>query len=154
MSINWGCESTILPSLCSRVLLTLVCSIEQEYVNGLQTTTVEEMIERARAFLLEMSALLPQGSTWLFGLEEPTALDAHLVPFLLRLKDVKRENLISGNLREYVERAEGTREWREVMMGRSTYSPATNVPVKERYGVWMVGWRSVVGVIEHRSILL
>ena len=53
------------------------------------------------------------------------------MPFLVRLKDVKRENLIPGNLLEYVAKTGETKEWKEVMQGRSTYSPATSVPVRE-----------------------
>ncbi|KAK4498027.1 hypothetical protein PRZ48_010683 [Zasmidium cellare] len=102
--------------------------IEQEYVGGLKTETVEEMVERTRELLDKMSNLLPAGSKWLFGLEHPTALDAHLVPFLVRLKDFKRENLIPANLVQYVAEAEKTTEWRDVMGGRSTYSTATSVP--------------------------
>lgn len=101
--------------------------IEQEYVGGLKTETVEDMVERARVLLLEFSASLPQGSQWLFGLQSPSALDAHLIPFLVRLKDVGRQELVPSNLMEYVERCEGMEEWKDMMQGRSTYSPADNV---------------------------
>ena len=111
----------VVPSLMSSV------SIEHEYVNGLKQDSVETMVQQAQQLLSEFSKLLPQESKWLFGLQQPSVLDAHLIPFLVRLKDVHRENLIPANLIEYVGRAELMDEWKDMQQGRSTYAPADRV---------------------------
>jgi hypothetical protein len=61
---------------------------------------------------------------WLFNLQHPTALDAHLVVFIRRMCDVGRDALIPEALRSYAERATLTPEWAKVMEGRrSTMVP-------------------------------
>ncbi|CAK3903894.1 Hypothetical predicted protein [Lecanosticta acicola] len=57
---------------------------------------------------------------WMFGLQQPSAFDAHLVPVLVRLQDVGRGALLPGSLAEYAERAKKTREWQSVMNGLRT----------------------------------
>jgi hypothetical protein len=70
-----------------------------------------ELSEKARALILEFESYLPASAgsdsigrtnglsdaargPWLFGLENPTALDAHLVFFIWRMRDVGRHELI------------------------------------------------------------
>jgi hypothetical protein len=91
------------------------------------------MVERTRQLLSEISALLPSAdeggpNQWLFGAQDPTMLDANLIPLLVRLKDVGRTELIPENLRKYMERAEAMEEWKTMMQGRKTYQP----PDKDR----------------------
>jgi hypothetical protein len=57
---------------------------------------------------------------WLFNLQQPTALDAHLVVFIQRMCDVGREALIPESLRSYAEKATQTPEWTKVMEGRKS----------------------------------
>jgi hypothetical protein len=78
-------------------------------------------LERTKIFLSNVEMLLvPLSSPWLFGLLAPTALDAHLVTFLARLRDLGRNELISHSLRAYRDIAMETPEWCGVMNGRST----------------------------------
>ncbi len=62
------------------------------------------------------------GPLWIFGTDEPTALDAHVVPFLARLLDVGRQAMFEGKDRvlTYAEGAFQTEAWKQVMQGRKT----------------------------------
>ncbi|KAF2769997.1 hypothetical protein EJ03DRAFT_343057 [Teratosphaeria nubilosa] len=57
---------------------------------------------------------------YLFGLERPSALDAHLVVFVARMLDIKRDDMIPTQLKSYAEKAMGGKEWQDVMQGRRT----------------------------------
>ncbi|KAH9838209.1 Glutathione S-transferase, domain-containing protein, partial [Teratosphaeria destructans] len=57
---------------------------------------------------------------YLFGLERPSALDAHLVVFVARMLDIKRDDMIPMQLKSYAEKAMGGKEWQDVMQGRRT----------------------------------
>lgn len=66
---------------------------------------------------------LPGGSgqgPWLFGLESPTALDAHLVVFIERMREVGRGELIPAGLQAYADKAKAGKAWEGVMQGRRT----------------------------------
>jgi hypothetical protein len=47
-------------------------------------------------------------------------LDAHLAVFLMRLRDINRENLIPERLSRFADAAMATDEWRSVMGSRKT----------------------------------
>ena len=88
------------------------------------------MNEQERSLLFAFDSLLQSpspskaqnGATgpWLFGLTHPTALDAHLVVFIGRMRDVGREGLIPERLGAYADRAMAGPEWGDVMQGRRT----------------------------------
>ena len=63
---------------------------------------------------------MPGAGPWLFGAAVPTALDAHLVTFIARLKDIGRTDLVPDALVRYADLAMETPEWRGVMNGRKT----------------------------------
>jgi len=82
---------------------------------------VENQKAKARSLLLELEKLVvPDRGPWLFGLDAATALDAHLVVFIARLRDVGREELIPHGISLYGDRAMETPEWRNFMDGRRT----------------------------------
>lgn len=82
---------------------------------------MESNKEKAQKLLLELEALLvPGAGPWLYGAAVPTALDAHLVTFIARMKDVGREELIPQGLSRYGDLATSTSEWREVTNGKRT----------------------------------
>ncbi|KAL2426902.1 hypothetical protein ABEF95_002157 [Exophiala dermatitidis] len=89
-----------------------------------EAVTSEE--QKASSFLAKVDELLKQaedsgnGSPWIFGTQEPTALDAHVVPFLARLLDVGRNNMLSTRLEKYAEHAFAGNAWTEVIDGRRT----------------------------------
>lgn len=58
-------------------------------------------------------------STWLFG-HGPTLADAHIMPFIARLVDSKREYLVPDVLIEYVTAIKALPAWDEVTHGRPT----------------------------------
>ena len=77
------------------------------------------MKERARTLLLELEKLLIQDAgPWLYGSGVPSALDAHLVTFVARMRDVGRQDIIPEGISSYGDKAMETAEWRSVMDGR------------------------------------
>lgn len=89
----------------------------------------EEMNEKAKFLLSELCSLLPSETytpkgtpkgMWLFGLQQPTALDTHVVVFIARMRDVGREAIIPEQLGAYADRAIAGKEWQDVMEGRKT----------------------------------
>ncbi|OAP60325.1 hypothetical protein AYL99_05327 [Fonsecaea erecta] len=90
---------------------------------------------KAAAFLSQIESLLAESETghressssscaplWIFGTHDPTALDAHVVPFAARLVDVGRVGMLPDRVRTYAARAceDGQGAWRDVMQGRKT----------------------------------
>ncbi|OAL27736.1 hypothetical protein AYO22_03402 [Fonsecaea multimorphosa] len=79
---------------------------------------------KASSFLSQIETLLAgsegTGSPWIFGSEDPTALDAHVVPFAARLIDVGRQGMLPDRVRAYADRAFDAEPWKEVMQGRKT----------------------------------
>lgn len=88
------------------------------------------MVDRTKALLKRFDGLLANNALrtgaeqfegrWVFGTAKPTALDAHLIPFVERLSDIGRESLIPKNLLNWAANATKEREWTELMEGRST----------------------------------
>lgn len=70
----------------------------------------------------EVAAKSSDEMSWIFGTSEPTALDAHMVPFLARLVDVGRGGMFEekSRVKRYAERAFQSDTWKEVMLGRRT----------------------------------
>lgn len=60
----------------------------------------------------------PHNSTWLF--DGPTVLDAHVVPFILRLIDSGRHYLIPERLQQYAKDIQKLDVWDQVSHGRPT----------------------------------
>ena len=83
------------------------------------------MKERARNLVLELDNLLvPDAGPWLYGSSVPNALDAHLVTFVARMRDVGRQDIIPEGISRYGAKAMETAEWQGVMDGRrSTMYP-------------------------------
>ena len=98
---------------------------EKEKIGGLVPEQIEAEIERTKKLLSELDSLLAADKTrpWLFGLESPTALDTHLVVFLVRLQDVGRHELIPEGLSRYVDVATSKREWQQLMGEQRTVPP-------------------------------
>lgn len=86
----------------------------------LSQQSVSQAEKTMRKFLEYVDEKLPSAQGWLFGLQRPSAADAHVVALLARLQDVEREHLFTAKVREYAERAMGTVEWKGVMKGLRT----------------------------------
>ena len=98
-------------------------------MGGLKPVVTQEMNHRAKVLLFELCSLLPsetstsegtRKSKWLFGLQQPTALDAHLIVFIARMRDVGMSAIIPEALGVYADRAMAEKEWHKVMGGRKT----------------------------------
>lgn len=85
---------------------------------------MEQNEARARQVLLKLDEILYESKTWwCFGLEKPSALDAHLIVFIARLTDIERTDLIPEALKGYAAKAMSLPQWDEVMHGRATKPP-------------------------------
>ncbi|KIW26367.1 uncharacterized protein PV07_09467 [Cladophialophora immunda] len=81
------------------------------------------MEKNATELRASLAALLPDDPRqWIYN-NKPTALDAHLVPFIARLTDVGWANLIPQKLREYASWAWQGHEWSTLMAGRTPMVP-------------------------------
>jgi hypothetical protein len=84
------------------------------------------MNERARLLMEEFESLLPKATAndafglWLLGLPQPSALDAHLVVFIARMRDVGRKDIVPEALDRYADVAMARDEWKNMMQGRKT----------------------------------
>lgn len=93
--------------------------INSEKVDGLRPETVAQEIERAQRFLNTVEAIRDSSiasgskSPWIFGTKNPSALDTSLMVFLVRMMDVKRENLLPQGLREMADLVKMTTEFKE-----------------------------------------
>ena len=98
--------------------------VDDQKVTGLAEESVEQSINRATAVMAEFEKILQDSPTdWCFGLQQPSALDAHLVVFIARMQDVHREDLLPQRVREYGTKAMATPQWQDVMQGRKTKPP-------------------------------
>ncbi|KAK5200287.1 hypothetical protein LTR92_000830 [Exophiala xenobiotica] len=106
----------------------------QMKVHGIQPDAVRANEQKARELMGRLEALLSSSSSsssekgegqgpWLFGLEQPTALDAHVVILIGRLQDVGRTSVVSERLLEYTDAAFQTPKLQTVMAGRRTMAP-------------------------------
>lgn len=78
----------------------------------------------------EFQSLLPEPSSstltngasgpWLLGLPHASALDAHLITFIARMRDVGRGEIVPEALGRYVDAAMEQDAWRDMMEERKT----------------------------------
>ncbi|OAP60326.1 hypothetical protein AYL99_05328 [Fonsecaea erecta] len=97
--------------------------LERDKIGGLKPGQPELMSERAHNLLREYEDILPKteaGGPWLFGLTQPSALDAHLVVFVARMRDVGRAAIVPPVVGDFVDRAMARPEWVAIMEGRKT----------------------------------
>ncbi|KIY04204.1 uncharacterized protein Z520_00897 [Fonsecaea multimorphosa CBS 102226] len=94
--------------------------LDRDKIGGIVPEVVQDMVTRAKNFLAEVESMVPDAPCiWLFG-DAPTAFDAHLVVFLARMKDVKRDNLFPPKVARFAERAFETPAWKAVIQDRKT----------------------------------
>jgi glutathione S-transferase len=91
----------------------------EDKVKGIESATIKQNEDAAHALMSTLEAMLKPGQQWLYG-AQPTVLDTTLVPFLARMRDVKRDELVLGRLGDYLDRAEADIGWQKVMDGRKT----------------------------------
>lgn len=104
--------------------VSLLCRVRATRAPVLAKEVVAVEESKACSFLSQIETLLAgseeSGSPWIFGTEDPTALDAHVVPFVARLIDVGRHWMLQDRVRAFAEHAFDADAWKEVMQGRKT----------------------------------
>ncbi|KAM0166591.1 hypothetical protein ACHAQE_001397 [Botrytis cinerea] len=117
-----------------KALLYKIEVLKRDKIGGLQPEVTAAMSKLAQTLLIDLESVLPipdkdsvhhKSGPWLFGLEHPTALDAHLLPFISRLRDVGRQELIPAKLGEYADLALETPEWKKLTVENLVLIPKT-----------------------------
>lgn len=89
-------------------------------MDGLLRETVDLEVSRASAYLAQIETIrnsfggAATGSPWIFGGHHPTALDASIVVFLVRMQGVGRGSIIPATLLQMVEVGGSTKEFEEI----------------------------------------
>ena len=98
--------------------------VENEKLKTVSSDEVEGNIKRTEAIMDELHYILEQSqSGWFFGVEQPSALDAHVLGFIARLQDVGRDGLIPADLMQWADNFMQRREWKDLMKGVRTLPP-------------------------------
>lgn len=115
--VMWPPSYDVLSEQLMRTNRSNYDSIETEKIAAIKQDKVHNEVEHSRALLSTLeSTLCSEGSSpWLFGFERPTALDAHVVVFINRLRDVGRAKLISSTMAKYADVAMESSGWRKLM---------------------------------------
>jgi glutathione S-transferase len=104
--------------------LTIARSIVNREIPSLKRESAERAIVRSARLLGDFDELLRAShSGWVLNTPHPTALDAHLIVFVARLRDAGRGELVPARVMEYADRAMNASAWKEVMQGRQTIPP-------------------------------
>ncbi|OAA60070.1 Thioredoxin-like fold protein [Cordyceps fumosorosea ARSEF 2679] len=80
---------------------------------------VQEAEGQARDLFRDVVAVYNPSDDCILG-NGPTVLDGHLVPFIVRLLDCKREDLVPEALQKYARKHAASPQWNRVMHGRPT----------------------------------
>lgn len=97
--------------------------LQRTKVNGLEPATVAAQVHKVKTFMAEIESIrLAHASernfSYIFGTNGPTALDAHLVVFIKRMRDVDRADLIPEGMGAWADVLMEAEEWKGVMGGR------------------------------------
>jgi glutathione S-transferase len=95
--------------------------MEEVRNHAIEAGPVEQNRQRAMQLMRKLERHLRNSkSGWLFGSDEPCALDAHLVVFIKRMLDVDRGDLIPEEFQRYAQRAMEGKEWQSIQGVGST----------------------------------
>jgi hypothetical protein len=104
--------------------LTIARSIVNREIPSLKRESAERAIVQSAQLLGEAEELLQASrSGWVLDTPHPTALDAHLIVFVARLRDAGRGELVPTLVVKYADGAMDTSAWRDMMQGRQTIPP-------------------------------
>jgi hypothetical protein len=79
-------------------------------------------------FLKKCQAVMRRSAgPWIYGEYGPTALDAHLITFLCRMKDAGHFDYFDEPLAAYLDAGTKLPEWSGVMEGRRTLPPGVTI---------------------------
>ena len=96
--------------------------MERDKLPKLEPGVAEQNLEQSRRLMGTFEGLLQaEAGPWLWGLSRPTALDAHLVAFIARLRDIGQGDNVPSDLSIYADTAMAGSEWNSTMQGRRTF---------------------------------
>jgi hypothetical protein len=101
--------------------LTIARSIVDREIPSLKRESAERAIVQSAQLLAEVDELLQASySGWVLDTPYPTALDAHLIIVVARLRDAGRGELVPNRVVRYANVAMETSAWKDMMQGRQT----------------------------------
>lgn len=107
-----------------RWLLTIVDRWKTINIPQLTKEGQEKSAADIKAYLADVDSLLSKSKTaWLLSTTRPSALDAHVVPLVARMKDLNQDSLVPDSVAKYAASAMQGQEWNAVMQGRTTLPP-------------------------------
>lgn len=115
---------------CFTFVLQKLTRSTHSHRETLETALTDERVADAEASAKELFADLSEKyvdthSPWILGGDNPTLLDAHMLPFIVRLLDFERHDLVPPQLEQYAKRVQEMPQWQDVMHGRPTvWSPS------------------------------
>jgi len=109
---------------CRVQILTIARSIVQREIPSLKRESAERAILQTKEFLRDVEQMLRTSHThWILKTPYPTALDAHVIVFVARLKDAGRGELVPTRIINFADKQMDTVAWKEMMQGRGTVPP-------------------------------
>jgi hypothetical protein len=104
--------------------LTICQSIVNREIPSLKRESAERAIVQSAQLLGEAEELLQAShSGWVLNTPHPTALDAHLIVFVARLKNAGRGELVPARVLGYADGAMDISAWKDMMQGKQTIPP-------------------------------
>ena len=86
--------------------------------------SAERAIVKTKNLSHEIGEMLQVSETdWILNTTHATALDAHVIVFVARLKDAGRGELVPARFMNFADKQMDTVAWKEMMQGRSTIPP-------------------------------
>ena len=100
-------------------------SVQTKRAPALDQSSIRLAEEKTEKFLSKIRTHLDddsirRGQMWILGTDEPTILDAHTIPFLSRVTDVGRGQILGSSLTRYMENVLKSELWTRVMQDRCT----------------------------------
>jgi hypothetical protein len=104
--------------LLTRYISTKSKTFEDTEAAALNITAAEN---EARNLIAKTELVMARNNgPWIYGSYGPTALDAHFILFLRRMKDVGHYIFFTERISRYLTDAEKTPEFQHIMQGRDT----------------------------------
>jgi hypothetical protein len=93
-------------------------------IPSLKRESAERAIDKTRDLMHDIGEILQASRTdWILNATHPTALDAHIIVFVARLKDAGRGELMPARIVDYADRQMDTVVWEELVQGQGTVPP-------------------------------
>jgi hypothetical protein len=101
--------------------LTICHSITGKEIPSLKRESAERAIVQTKDLLHEIGDMLQESQTdWILNTTHPTALDAHVIVFVARLRDADRGELVPARINDYAVKQMETYVWKVMVQGQGT----------------------------------